>query len=103
MPDQPWAKIGVDLFTYRGQNYLISVNYSSSFWEIDPLDNTTLGSVKEVKVAVGRYGIQEIRVSDNGSQFTSTEFREFSHQWNFVPCNEFSNLSAKQWKGRSRC
>ena len=52
VPDQPWAKIGVDLFTYRGWNYLICVVYYSSFCEIDPLDNTTLGSVKEVKVAV---------------------------------------------------
>lgn len=37
---------------YRGWNYLICVVYYSSFCKIDPLDNTTLGSVKEVKVAV---------------------------------------------------
>ena len=51
--DWPWAKFGAALFTYKGQNYLICVDYYSSFWEINPLDNTTSGSVvRKVKVAV---------------------------------------------------
>ena len=41
VPDRPWAKVGVDLFTYRSRNCLICVDYYSSFWEINPLDNTT--------------------------------------------------------------
>lgn len=68
-----------------------------------PLTTLLWGRLKKLKSQFGRYGIQEMCVSDNGSQFTSTEFREFSHQWNFVPGNEFSNLSAKKWKGRSGC
>ena len=40
-----WAKVGVDLFPYRGRNYLICDDYYSSFWEIDSLDNTTSGTV----------------------------------------------------------
>ena len=68
-----------------------------------PLTTLLWGRLKKLKSQFGRHGIQEMCVSDNGSQFTSTEFREFSRQWNFVPCNEFSNLSAKQWKGRSGC
>ena len=31
-----------------------------------------------------RHEIPETSVSDNGSQFTPTEFKEFSHQWIFV-------------------
>ena len=85
VPDRPWAKFGADLLTYRGRNYLICVDYYSSFWKINPLDNTTSGSVvQKLKSQFARHEIPETCVSDNGSQFTSTEFKEFSSQWNFV-------------------
>ena len=85
VPDRPWAKVGVDLFTYGGRNYLICVDYYSSFWEIDSLDKTTSGAVvHKLKSHFARHGILETCVSDNGPQFTSTEFKEFSRQWKFV-------------------
>ena len=85
VPDRPWAKVGVDLFTYRGRNYLTGVDYYSSFWEIDSLDKTTSGAiVQKLKLHFARHRITETCVSDNGPQFTSTEFKEFSRQWNFV-------------------
>ena len=85
VPDRPWAKVGVDLFTYGGRNYLICVDYYSSFWEIDSLDKTTSGAVvHKLKSHFARHGISETCVSDNGPQFTSTELKEFSRQWKFV-------------------
>ena len=33
--DEPWEKIGVDLFTIANSDYLVTVDYFSSFWEID--------------------------------------------------------------------
>ena len=36
-PDRPWAKIGTDIFTLHGRDYLITVDYFSGFWEIDCL------------------------------------------------------------------
>ena len=85
VPDRPWAKVGVDLFTYGGRNYLICVDYYSSFWEMDSLDKTTSGAVvHKLKSHFARHGIPETCVSDNGPQFTSTEFKEFSRQWKFV-------------------
>ena len=84
VPDRPWAKVGVDLFTYRGRNYLICVDYYSSFWEIDPLDNTTSGTIiQKLKSQFAKHGTPETCVSDNGPQFASVEFKEFSRQWNF--------------------
>jgi len=35
VPDRPWAKVGIDLLSYRSCNYLICVDYYSSFWELD--------------------------------------------------------------------
>ena len=67
-----------------------------------PLTTLLWGRLKKLKSQFGRHGIQETCVSDNGSQVTSTEFREFSRQWNFVPCNEFSNLSANNGKVEAR-
>ena len=32
--DEPWEKIGVDLFTIANRDYLVTVDYFSNFWEI---------------------------------------------------------------------
>lgn len=96
VPDRSWAKFGDDLFTYGGWNYLNCVNYYSSLWEIDHLDNTTSGLVvQKLRLQFARHGIPETCVSDNGCQFTSTEFKEFSRQWNFVFCEQVLQLICK--------
>ena len=52
---------------------------------MDSLDKTTSGAVvHKLKSHFARHGIPETCVSDNGPQFTSTEFKEFSRQWKFV-------------------
>lgn len=38
IPDRPWSKIGVDLFEFKGQHYLMSVDYFSKWPEINKLD-----------------------------------------------------------------
>ena len=40
--------------------------------------------VQKLKSQFAGHGIPETCVSDNGSQFTSTEFKEFGRHWNFV-------------------
>ena len=35
--DRPWEKIGADIYTIFGKDYLIIVDYFSNFWEIDCL------------------------------------------------------------------
>ena len=40
IPDRPWSKIGTDLFSLNNQDYLITVDYFSNFWEIDKLMST---------------------------------------------------------------
>lgn len=84
IPDRPWAKVGTDLFSYEGRNYLICVDYYSSFWEVDLLENTKSATIiRKLKAYFARYGIPDTCMSDNGPQYTSEEFKEFSHQWNF--------------------
>ena len=73
--DEPWQKIGLDLFEIAGKHYLAVVDYYSNFIEVDLL--TTMTSVRIVtllKKHCAHYGIPRMIVSDGGPQFTSQEF-----------------------------
>ena len=39
IPERPCAKVGADLFHLEGKMYLVTVDYFSSFWEIDFLES----------------------------------------------------------------
>lgn len=66
------ARIGMDLFEVKGEQYLIVVDYYSTFIEFAHLRQTTSGSViNHCRSMFSRHGIPEMVVSDNGSQFIS--------------------------------
>jgi hypothetical protein len=83
LPSGPWKKVGADLCELYGNNYLIMVDYYSNFIEVEPLerDTTTRIIVRHMKANVARYGIIETLITDNGPQFTSAEFREFTKSY----------------------
>jgi len=81
---RPWNKIGADLCELNGRTLLVVSDYYSNFIEVEKLNKTTSGSViKALKAMFARYGVPDIVVSDNGPQFASAEFSNFSRQWNF--------------------
>ncbi|XP_048517262.1 uncharacterized protein K02A2.6 [Dendroctonus ponderosae] len=59
---RPWHKVACDLFHLYGEQYLLVVDYYSKFFEL---------------------GIPTIVMSDNGPEFSSIKFREFSVNWEF--------------------
>ena len=78
IPERPWQKVGVDIFTIRSRNYLVTVDYYSQFFEVDYLsDMTSTNVINELKAHFARYGILEKMMSDNGPQLVSHEFRKF--------------------------
>lgn len=82
--DRPWEKVGADIYTIYGKDYLISVDYFSNFWEIDRLRDTKASTcVRKLKSHFARNGIPDVVVTDNGPQFTSTEFAVFAREWGF--------------------
>ncbi|UYV60687.1 hypothetical protein LAZ67_1001896 [Cordylochernes scorpioides] len=84
IPNYPWERISLDIFEIFKQNYLIIVDQYSDFFEVECLENTTSEYIIECcKRQFSRYGIPQIMVSDNGRQFTSTEFQKFSKEWQF--------------------
>ena len=85
MPTRPWSKIGADLFELGHQNFLIIVDYWSSYFEVQELHRTTSSSViNAFKVQFARHGIPDTLVTDNGTQFTSAEFQAFATKWGII-------------------
>ena len=84
IPDRPWSKVATDLFTVSGNNYITIVDYFSDFVEVSELEDTTSHSVIQVlKEQFSRHGIPDTVLSNNGPQFSSQEFHEFSLTWEF--------------------
>ena len=78
VPDRPWEKIGVDLLSLDGKEYLVTVCYQSNFWELDKLYKTTAKVVtSKLSSHFARYGIPDTMVTDNGPPFSSREFDSF--------------------------
>ncbi|XP_053403100.1 uncharacterized protein K02A2.6-like [Mercenaria mercenaria] len=85
IPDRPWAKVGTDVFTFDGNDYLVTVDYFSNFFEIDRLYETTSKEiVAKLKQHFAMHGIPERVISDNASVYKSEKFKSFSRKWDFT-------------------
>ena len=83
IPHLPWSKVGQDLFSLYGNDYLVTVDYFSDYFEIDTLDDTSAESViNATKDHFARHGIADM-VTDNGPQYTSQKFEDFKTVWGF--------------------
>ena len=83
-PSLPWPKIGTDLFKFQGEHYLLSMCYRNNFPEVTKMECLRSSVVvKELKRQFGVHGIPAEVVSDNGPQFSSSEFQEFAKEYGF--------------------
>ena len=79
---RPWSVVGEDLFQLGQQQFLIIVDYWSGFFEVQELTKVTSKSVITAsKVQFARHGIPDTLISDNGRQFASAEFAQFTREW----------------------
>ena len=84
VPNIPWHKVGVDLFTLDGKDYLTMVDYYSQYIEVRTMTSTTSRAVvNTMKAIFARHGTPMEVISDNGPQFTSQEFANFKTLWDF--------------------
>ncbi len=101
----PMHRIGTDLFHWNGQDYLILVDYYSSFPWIRALSRTTSSEVIcHLKNIFSEYGIPLHVHSDSGSQYTSQEFANFAEEYGFKhttssPYYHQSNGKAERYVG----
>lgn len=84
LPDYPWQVVGSDLFWFRGDHYLLVVDYYSRFPEVIRLPSTTASTVvPALKAIFARHGIPEVVFSDNGPQYDSHEMESFAFSYGF--------------------
>lgn len=84
VPRLPWEVLAADLFELDKLHYLLVVDYYSKYVEVVYLPNLRSDTViAKMKGMFSRFGIPKKIVTDNGTQFTSAEFTEFSRAWEF--------------------
>ena len=84
LPEYPWKVIGTDLFELDKKHYLLVVDYFSRYPEVVQLGSTTSNSViQAMKSIFSRHGIPETVRSDNGPQYSSSEFSKFASSYGF--------------------
>ncbi|GFS21850.1 Pol polyprotein [Elysia marginata] len=86
MPQNPLLhQYSKDLFDLHGKTYLLVVDYHSRWPEIRLLDRLTSAAVIiRLKSTFATHGIPDLVVFDNGPQFASAEFRQFSSIFGFT-------------------
>ena len=84
LPDYPWQKVGFDICPLKDVDYLLVADYFSHFFEISKMSSITSTSIiSALKSTFSRYAIPSIFVNDNGPQYASKTFQEFSQAYNF--------------------
>ena len=81
LPHLPFQKVASDLFELNGRMYLLLVDYYSRYVEIAKLSGTTATEI--INHIFARHGIPEVLISDNGPQYTSSTFSQFSRDYGF--------------------
>ena len=82
IPQRPWEKVAVDLFTQDQKEYLVTVDYYSGYWELDKLCSTDSRTVvSKLKAHFARHGSPCQLISDNGPQFVAAEFQKLTKEW----------------------
>ena len=85
LPTRPWDKLGLDLCTLNGTEYLIITDCFSFFTEVRDLRKNTKAPIviKELKEVFCRFGSPVEVVSDGGPQFSCKTFQDFAKEWGF--------------------
>ena len=71
-------KVASDIFELHSKHYIVLVDYYFNFIEVEPLGSlNTAAVIKFMK----RYGLFEELISDNGPQYSSSEFEAFMEDY----------------------
>ena len=79
-PSRPWQRVHIDFAgPFLNKTFLIAVDAHSKWAEVVEMPQTTTArTISALRHMFATHGIPDQLVSDNGPQFTSTEFSEFT-------------------------
>ncbi len=80
-PSVPWERLHIDFAgpCFGGHTFLIVVDAFSQWLEVLHMTSTTsTATIQKLRTLFATDGLPQVLVSDNGLQFTSTEFATFS-------------------------
>jgi hypothetical protein len=84
LPERPWVKLAAALCEFKKRQFIVVIDYYSRWLHIEELTTTTsVALIRCFKRLFANHGIPEVLVSDNGPQFTSTEFANFAKLYGF--------------------
>ena len=83
VPATAYEKVGVDIFTIFGKDYLLVVDYFSKYPEYVQLSSKSADAViQQLKTIFSRHGIPEVVMCDN-NPFNSYAMNRFADAWGF--------------------
>ena len=89
------------MLNWAGDEYLVTVEYYSGFFELDKLnDISSAAIIEKLKAHLARHGAPDTLVSDNATQYVSAPVKAFTRNWGFThktirPGNSQANGAAE--------
>ena len=79
-PGQPWSRLHIDYAgPYKGHMYLVVIDAYSKWMDVHIMKSTTsAATIEKLREIFATHGLPENIVSDNGPNFTSAEFEDFT-------------------------
>ena len=82
IPTHPWQFVARDCFEINGRHYVVLVDIYSDFIELSQLpDPNSNALIKAIKPVFATHGVPATLITDNGTNFISSEFRRFLKSW----------------------
>ena len=78
-PPHPWSRVHIDYAgPYLNHRFLLIVDAHSKWIGAFAMSSTTsFSTIEKLRLVFARFGVPEMLVSDNGTNFTSKEFQLF--------------------------
>ncbi|CAB3981662.1 PREDICTED: uncharacterized protein K02A2.6-like [Paramuricea clavata] len=78
-PGHPWTRLHIDYAgPFKGEMFLVVVDAYSKWLEVHQMtSNTSTATIEKLREIFATHGLPTTVVSENGTNFTSSEFEEF--------------------------